>query len=84
MHNAKEDEGLFYWLEGKILQRVTKASRTKRLKYAENYFNIGELRVISENIMNAHMAASLIPDPYTSPVAALKVLRGHYEVLEHL
>ena len=39
MHDAKEDEGLFYWLEGKILQRVTKASRAKRLKYAKNYFN---------------------------------------------
>ena len=47
MHDASEDEGLLYWLEGKILQRVTKASRAKRLKYAENYFNIGELRVIS-------------------------------------
>ena len=47
MHNAKEDEGLFYWLEGKILQRVTKASRAKRLKCAKNYFNIGDLRVIS-------------------------------------
>ena len=47
MHDATEDEGLFYWLEGKILQRVTKTSRAKKLKYAENYFNIGELRVIS-------------------------------------
>ena len=47
MHDAKEDEGLFYWLEGKILQRVTKASRAKKLKYVENYFNIGELKVIS-------------------------------------
>ena len=47
MHDAKEDEGLFYWLEGKILQRVTKASRVKHLKYAKNYSNIGKLRVIS-------------------------------------
>ena len=47
MHDAKENDGLFYWLEGKILGRVTKASRSKRLKYSENYFNIGELRVIS-------------------------------------
>ena len=47
MHDAKEDEGLFYWLSGRILQRVTNASRAKHLKYAENYFNIGELRVIS-------------------------------------
>ena len=34
----------------------------------------------SENIMNAHMAAGQIPEPFTQPVAALKVLRGHYEV----
>ena len=47
MHDAKENDGLFYWLEGKILERVTKASRSKRLKYSENYFNIGELQVIS-------------------------------------
>ena len=37
----------------------------------------------SENIMKVHMTASLIPDPYTSPTAALKVLRDHYEILEH-
>ena len=37
----------------------------------------------SENIMKAHMTASLIPDPYTSPTAALKVLRDHYEILQH-
>ena len=48
MHDAsEEDEGLFYWLEGRIQQRVTKTSRAKKLKYAENYFNIGELQVIS-------------------------------------
>ena len=47
MHDAKEDKGLFYQLEGKILQRVTKASREKNLKYTENYFNIGKLRVIN-------------------------------------
>ena len=46
-HDAKEKDGLFYWLEGKILQRVTKASRSKRVGYSENYFNIGEIRVIS-------------------------------------
>ena len=38
---------------------------------------------VSENIMNAHMAAGEIPEPFQFPVAALKVLRGHYEVLEH-
>ena len=37
----------------------------------------------SENIMKAHITASLIPDPYTSLTAALKVLRDHYEILEH-
>ena len=47
MHDTSEDEGLLYWLEGKILQKVTKTSRAKRLKYAENIFNIGELKVIS-------------------------------------
>ena len=33
-------------MEGKILQRVTKASRSKRSKYKDNYFNIGELKPI--------------------------------------
>ena len=37
----------------------------------------------SENIMKAHKAASIIPDPYTSSTAALKVLQDHYEILEH-
>ena len=38
---------------------------------------------VSENIMNAHTAAGEIPEPFQNPVAALGVLRGHYEVLEH-
>ena len=38
---------------------------------------------VSENIMNAHMAAGEIPELFQLPVAALKVLRGHYEVLKH-
>ena len=43
MHDASEgEEGLFYWLEGRIQRRVTKASRAKKLKYAENYFNVGD------------------------------------------
>ena len=37
----------------------------------------------SENIMKEHITASIIPDPYTSSTAALKVLRDHYEILEH-
>ena len=46
MYDAKESNGLLYWLEGTILQQVTKASRSKRMKYTENYFNIGELKAI--------------------------------------
>ena len=38
---------------------------------------------VSENIMNAHMTAGEIPEPFQFLVAALRVLRGHYEVLEH-
>ena len=37
----------------------------------------------SENIMKAHEAARRIPDPHTSPTAALKVLIDHYEILEN-
>ena len=37
----------------------------------------------SENIMKAHQNANIIPVPYTSSTAALKVLRDHYEILEH-
>ena len=39
--------------------------------------------VATKNIMMAHEFASTIPDPYTSSTAALKVLRTHYEILEH-
>ena len=47
MHDAsEEDEDLFYWLEGRIQQRVTKTSRAKKLKYTENYFDIGDLQVV--------------------------------------
>ena len=38
---------------------------------------------VSENIMNAHTQAGEIPEPFQFPAAALKVLRGHYEVLQH-
>ena len=38
---------------------------------------------VSENIMNAHLKAGTIPDPHYYPEAALKVLRGHFEVMEH-
>ena len=46
VYDAKESSGLFYWLKGKILERLIKASRSKRLKYTEIYFNIGELQPI--------------------------------------
>ena len=45
MHD--EGEGTVYWLEGTIERRITKLSRAIKLKYAENYFRVGELRVIS-------------------------------------
>ena len=34
-------------------------------------------------MMNAYTQAGEIPEPFQFPAAALKVLRGHYEVLEH-
>ena len=46
MHDATE-EGLIYWLQGRIQRRITKLSRAKKLKYTENYFNVGELKVLS-------------------------------------
>ena len=38
---------------------------------------------VSENIMSAHQKAGPIPDSHFHPEAALKVLRGHFEVMEH-
>ena len=40
-------EGTIYWLEGTIVQRVTKLSRAKKLKYTENFVRIGNIRVIN-------------------------------------
>ena len=45
--------------------------------------NFGGAMKASETIMKAHENANVIPDPYTSSTAALKVLRDHYEILEH-
>ena len=45
MHD--EGEGTVYWLERTIERRITKLSRAIKLKYAENYFRVGELKVIS-------------------------------------
>ena len=39
-------EGTVYWLEGTIEQRLTKLAKAKRLKFTENFFRIGKLRVI--------------------------------------
>ena len=43
----EHEEGTIYWLEGTIVQRVTKLSRAKRLKYTENFVRIGNIRVIN-------------------------------------
>ena len=45
MHD--EGEGAVYWLEGTIELRITKLARAVRLKYAENYFRIGQISIIS-------------------------------------
>ena len=39
---------------------------------------------VSENIMNAHIAAGEIPEPFQFSVAALKVLRGLTKILDFL
>ena len=38
---------------------------------------------VSENIMNAHLRSGTVPNPHFYPEAALKALRGHFEVMEH-
>ena len=38
--------------------------------------------IVSKNIMSAHLKAGSIPDSSLHPEAALKVLRGHFEVME--
>ena len=45
MHD--EGEGTVYWLEGTIEQRITKLPRVKRLKYTENYFRIGQIKILN-------------------------------------
>ena len=45
MHD--EGEGTIYWLEGTIEQRITNLARAVRFKYAENYFRIGQISIIS-------------------------------------
>ena len=38
---------------------------------------------VGQNIMNTHMKTGSIPDPGYYPEAALKVLRSHFECMEH-
>ena len=38
---------------------------------------------VGQNIMNEHMKTGTIQDPSYYPEAALKVLRGHFECMEH-
>ena len=38
---------------------------------------------VGQNIMNMHIKIGTIPDPSYHPEAALKVLRGHFECMEH-
>ena len=38
---------------------------------------------VGQNIMNMHIKTGTIPDPSYHPEAALKVLRGHFECMEH-
>ena len=40
-------EGTVYWLEGTIEQMITKLTMAKKLKYTENFFRIGKIRVIN-------------------------------------
>ena len=40
-------EGTVYWLEGTVEQRLTKLSKARRLKFTENFFPIGKIKVIN-------------------------------------
>ena len=40
-------EGTVYWLEGIIQDRLTKYKKVQKLKFVENIFRIGELKVIT-------------------------------------
>ena len=40
-------EGTVYWLEGTIEQGITKLSKARKLKFTENLFRIGKLRIIN-------------------------------------
>ena len=38
---------------------------------------------VGHNIMDTHLKVGKIPDPSSHPEAALRVLRGHHECMEH-
>ena len=40
-------EGTVYWLEGEIEQRLTKLTKARKLKFTENFFRIGKLKIIN-------------------------------------
>ena len=40
-------EGTVYWLEGVIEERLTKYKKAYKLKFAENFFRIGKLKIIT-------------------------------------
>ena len=40
-------DGTVYWLEGIIQDRLTKYKKAQKLKFAENIFRIGELKIIA-------------------------------------
>ena len=61
---------------------VKREAKTEEICSALKIVYGGAMKV-SENIMSAHLQAGVIPEPFQFPAAALKILRGHYEVLEH-
>ena len=40
-------QGTVYWLEGEIEERLTKYKKAYRLKFAENFFRIGKLKIVN-------------------------------------
>ena len=40
-------EGTVYWLEGDIEERLTKYKKAQKLKFAENFFRIGKLKIVN-------------------------------------
>ena len=61
---------------------VKREAKFDEICKALNVVNGGAM-IVSKNIMSAHLKAGSIPDPSLHPEAALKVLRGHFEIMEH-